>query len=176
MREDERHPLSKADLQRKLREETKFAARYSLIPLFFVTLLAVLFTVIVFNFTPAPPFFWGFLVLCVLPVWFAVAYLGWGTVKSFRLCRRAHEEGIVEIVTDRVVDLTEEMELRRGGRYAYYDNACILYLESYGRHVIDTTLWSILHEGDEVYVALVNYGTPRVYRIYSLKTHRLVGQ
>lgn len=176
MREDERQPLSKADLQRKLREEARFAARYSLLPLFFVTLLAVVFSVIVVNLIPAPPFFWGFLVLGVLPVWLAVAYLGWGTVKSFRLCRRAHEEGIVEIVTDRVVDLTEEMELRRGGRYAYYDNACILYLESYGRHVIDTTLWSILHEGDEVYVALVNYGTPRVYRIYSLKTHRLVGQ
>ena len=176
MREDERQPLSKADLQRKLREEARFAARYSLLPLIFVTLLAVVFSVIVVNLIPAPPFFWGFLVLGVLPVWLAVAYLGWGTVKSFRLCRRAHEEGIVEIVTDRVVDLTEEMELRRGGRYAYYDNACILYLESYGRHVIDTTLWSILHEGDEVYVALVNYGTPRVYRIYSLKTHRLVGQ
>ena len=175
MREDERQPLSKADLQRKLREEAKFAARYSLLPLIFVTLLAVVFSVIVVNLIPAPPFFWGFLVLGVLPVWLAVAYLGWGTVKSFRLCRRAHEEGIVEIVTDRVVDLTEEMELRRGGRYAYYDNACILYLESYGRHVIDTTLWSILHEGDEVYVALVNYGTPRVYRIYSLKTHRLIG-
>ena len=175
MREDERHPLSKADLQRKLREEARFAARYSLLPLIFVTLLAVVFSVIVVNLITAPPFFWGFLVLGVLPVWLAAAYLGWGTVKSFRLCRRAHEEGIVEIVTDRVVDLTEEMELRRGGRYAYYDNACILYLESYGRHVIDTTLWSILHEGDEVYVALVNYGTPRVYRIYSLKTHRLIG-
>ena len=175
MREDERQPLSKADLQRKLREEAKFAARYSLIPLIFVTLLAVVFTVIVSGLASAPPFFWGFLVLCVLPVWFAVAYLGWGTVKFFRLCRRSHEEGIVEIVTDRVVDLTEEMELHRSGRYAYYDNACILYLESYGRHVIDTTLWSILHEGDEVYVALVNYGTPRVYRIYSLKTHRWIG-
>ena len=176
MREDERQPLSKTDLQRKLKEEAIFSARLSLIPLSFVTLLAVVFTIIVSGLASAPPFFWGFLVLGVLPVWFAVAYLGRGTLKSFRLYRRACEEGIVEIITDKVVDLTEEQELHNNGRCAYYDNACILYLESYGRHVIDSTLWSILHEGDEVYVALVNYGTPRVYRIYSVKTHRLAGQ
>lgn len=176
MRQDERQPLSKADLQRKLKEEALFSARFSLIPLVFVTLLALLLSVIVANLITAPPFFWGFLVLGVLPVWGVVIYLWTCTVKALRLYRKSCQEGIVEIITDRVADLTEEQELHRGGRYAYYDNACILYLESYGRHVIDSTLWSILHEGDEVYVALVNYGTPRVYRIYSVKTHRPVGQ
>jgi hypothetical protein len=67
------------------------------------------------------------------------------------------------------------MELHRGGRYAYNDNACILYLESYGRNVINSTLWNILKEGDEVYVAIVLTDIPRVYRVYSTKTHRLVG-
>ena len=176
MREDERQPLSNAALQKKLREEAKVSAGFSLVPLMIVSLLALLFTVIDAHLVTAPPFFWGFLVLGVLPVWLAAAYLGRGTIKAFRLYRLACGEGMVEIVTDRVADLTEEQELRRGGRYAYYDNACILYLEGYGRHVIDSTLWSILHVGDEVYVALVNYGTPRVYRIYSVKTHRLVGR
>lgn len=174
MRENERQPLSKTALQQKLREEAKFSAGFSLIPLLFVSLLAVLFTVMDASLTAAPLFFWSFLVLGVLPLWFAVAYLGRGTVKAFRLYRRACEEGMVEIVTDKVVDLTEEQELHRGGQYAYYDNACILYLERYGRHVIDTTLWNILREGDEVYVAVIRRDSPQVYRIYSVKTHRLV--
>jgi hypothetical protein len=114
-------------------------------------------------------------VIGVLPVWAAVVYLGACTVKAFRLYRRACGEGIVEIVTDRVCDLTEESELRRGGRHSYYDNACVVYLESYGRHVINSTLWNILKEGDEVYVAIVHDHTPYVYRVYSTKTHRLVG-
>jgi cytoskeletal protein RodZ len=46
MREDERQPLSKAVLQKQIREEAKFSAGSSLIPLLFVTLLAILFTVI----------------------------------------------------------------------------------------------------------------------------------
>jgi hypothetical protein len=176
MREDERQLLSKAALQKQIREEAKFSAGSSLIPLSAVTLLAILLTVIVSHITEAPPFFWGFLVIGVLPVWAAVVYLGACTVKAFRLYRRACGEGIVEIVTDRVCALTEEMELHRGGRYAYNDNACILYLESYGRHVINSTLWNILKEGEEVYVAIVHDHTPYVYRIYSVKTHRLMGQ
>ena len=176
MREDERQPLSKSALQKNLREEAKFSAGSSLIPILVVTLVAVMFTVIVSHITEAPPFFWGFLVLGVIPVWAVDVYLGTCTVKLFRFYRRACGDGIVEIVTDRVCDLTEESELHRGGRYAYYDNACILYLESYGRHVINSTLWHILKEGDEVYVAIVHDHTPYVYRIYSAKTHRLVGQ
>lgn len=175
MREDERQPLSKAALQKQIREEAKFSAGSSLIPLLFVTLLAILFTVIVSHITEAPPFFWGFLVIGVLPVWAAVVYLGTCTVKAFRLYRRACGEGIVEIVTDRVCDLTEESELRRGARHSYYDNACVVYLEGHGRFVINTTLWNVLREGDEVYVAIVLTDIPRVYRVYSTKTHRLVG-
>lgn len=47
MREDERSPLCKTALQKQLRDEARFAALFSMIPLLFVTLLAVLFTVMV---------------------------------------------------------------------------------------------------------------------------------
>ena len=176
MREDERQPLSKAALQKQIREEAKFSAGSSLIPLSAVTLLAILLTVIVSHITEAPPFFWGFLVIGVLPVWAVVVYLGTCTVKAFRLYRRACGEDIVEIVTDRVCDLTEESELHRSGNAAYYDKAYVVYLAEHGRCVIGSTLWNILKEGEEVYVAIVHDHTPYVYRIYSVKTHRLMGQ
>ena len=174
MREDERRPLSKAVLQKQMRDEARYSAMFSVIPVLFVTLLALLFTVMVSKLYAAPPFFWGFLVIGVIPCWVAVAILVYRAVKSVRLYRQASQEDLLEIVTDKVVNLTEEMELHRGGRYAYYDNACIVYLEAYGRHVIGSTLWSILHEGDEVYVAVMNREKPGVYGIYSTKTHRLV--
>jgi hypothetical protein len=82
----------------------------------------------------------------------------------------------VEIVTDRVCDLTEESELHRSGNAAYYDKAYVVYLAERWRCVIGSTLWNILREGDEVYVAIVHDHTPYVYRIYSVKTHRLMGQ
>lgn len=174
MREDERQPLSKAVLQKQIREEAKLSAGSSLIPLLFVTLLAILFTVIVSHITEAPPFFWGFLVIGVLPVWAAVVYLGTCTVKAFRLYRRACGEGIVEIVTDRVCDLTEESELRRGARHSYYDKAYVVYLAEHGRCVIGSTLWNILREGDEVYVAVTLREKRGVQGVYSAKTHRMV--
>jgi hypothetical protein len=175
MREDERQPLSKAVLQKQIREEAKFSAGSSLIPLLFVTLLAILFTVIVSHITEAPPFFWGFLVMGVIPLWAAVAVLAHGTVKAFMLYRRRDRDDLVEIVTDRVCDLTEESELHRSCNAAYQDRAYVVYLAGRGRCVIDSTLWNILKEGDEVYVAIVHDHTPYVYRVYSAKTHRLVG-
>lgn len=174
MREDERQPLSKAALQKQIRKEAKFSAGFSVIPLLFAALPAILFTVIVSHITEAPPFFWGFLVMGVIPLWAAVAVLAHGTVKAFMLYRRRDRDDLVEIVTDRVCDLTEESELHRSCNAAYQDRAYVVYLAGRGRCVIDSTLWNILKEGDGVYVAVTLREKRGVHGVYSAKTHRIV--
>ena len=175
MRQDERTPLSRAKLQQQIVEGAKFTAITEFIPLLFVTLLAVGITAWAGSFfAAAPPFFRVVLVLCILPFWVGDAVLIYRAWKAFKRYRGNLDRDFVVIETDTVSELTEESELHRSGNMAYQDRAYVVYLETHGRVVIDRTLWNILKEGDEVYVAVNMRAKRKVYGVYSTLTHRIV--
>ena len=175
MKQDERAPLSLSKLKQKITDESKAAAVNALVPLLFVTLLAVGVTACVAHFLSAvPPLLRVVLVCFALPFWLGAAILGYRMGKAMKQYRKDTRQDSLRIVVDTVRDLTEEAELHHIGRMAYPDKAYVVYLENHGRCVIDSTLWNILKEGDEVYVAVAQRETSAVYRIYSTLTHRLI--
>ncbi len=175
MRNDERNPLSRAKLQQQIVAEKKYEAISSIIPMLFVTLLAVGITAWASIFLPAAsPFLRVVLMLCTLPFWVGAAILLYRAWKAIRRYRERGRQDFLEIETDTVSDLTEESELHHSGRMAYQDRAYVVYLEKHGRCVIGSTLWNILKVGDEVYVAVIRSPQPTVYRVYSVLTHTLM--
>ena len=174
MRPNERTPLSAVKLKKQILEESKYKAINSLVPLAFVTLLAIIFTAIICKFCAvALPLFLGLLAIGALPFWIGASVLAYRTWKAVRSYRSLLRRDFLRIETDTVHELTEESELHHVGRAAYQDKACVVYLEKNGRVVIGTSLWSILQEGDRVYVVLIHRQKSEVYRVYSSKTHRI---
>ncbi len=171
MRPEERTPLSGSKLQKQLAEGAKFAVVSALIPPIFVTLMAAGFTAIIGQFyTDAPPLFRFFLVICALPLWIGVAILSrrlLAAIKNYRACL---PKDAVRIETDTVSVLTEEFPSANSHSKS---KMYVVYLANRGRCVIDSALWCILHEGDEVYVAVVHDTNPRVYGVYSMLTHKI---
>ena len=171
MRPEERTPLSGAKLQKRIAEGAKAAVVIDLIPSVFVTLMAVGFTAIISRFySDAPPVFRVVLVICAMPLWIGVAILLrrlWIAIKNYRSCLT---EDAVRIETDTVKVLTEEFPSANSHSKS---KMYVVYLTGRGRCVIDSSLWCILHEGDEVYVAVVDGPQPRVYGVYSTLTHRI---
>ena len=175
MRMDELTPLSRARLQQRILKEEKFAVISAAVPILFVTLLAVGFTAAVIHFCAfSPLLLWGFLVLAALPFWVGDAVLIYRAWKAFRRYRGDLGRDFLVLETDTVTELTEESELHRSGNAAYYDKAYVVYLAEHGRCVIGSTLWNILREGDEVYVAVTLREKRGVHGVYSAKTHRIV--
>ena len=171
MRPEERTPLSGAKLQKRIAERAKAAVVNDLIPLVFVALTAAGFTAIISRFySDAPPVFRVVLVICAIPLWIGVAILLrrlWVAVKKYRACL---PKDAVRIETDTVRHLTEEFPSANSHSQS---KMYVVYLMNRGRCVIDSSLWCILHEGDEVYVAVVDGPQPRVYGVYSVLTHRI---
>jgi hypothetical protein len=175
MRMDERMPLSRAKLQEQILRDEKYAVVSAVVPILFVTLLAVGFTTATVTFCAVSPLLlWVFLIIGALPFWFGDAILLYRAWKAFRRYREDIGRDFVTIGTDTVSELTEESELHRSGNTAYQDKAYVVYLAGHGRCVIGSTLWHILKEGDDVYVAVLNRPRPVVYRVYSKETHRLI--
>lgn len=174
MRDNERTPLSREKLQQQIVEEGKYAFISSLIPLTFVTLLAIGITIAVCHlYSAALVFFWIFLVIGALPFWVGDAILIYRTWKAVKRYRGDLGRDFVVIETDTVTELTEETELHHSGRMAYQDRAYVVYLEKHGRVVIGSTLWNILKESDQVYVAVTQRLKTEVYRVYSTRTHKI---
>ena len=174
MRMDELTPLSRAKLQAQILRDEKYAVISAAVPIAFVTLLAVGFTAVTIKFCAfSPLLLWGFLVFAALPFWIGDAVLIYRAGKTFKRYRRDLGRDFLVIETDTVTELTEESELHRTGNAAYYDKAYVVYLAGHGRCVIGSTLWHILKEGDDVYVAVLDRPRPVVYRVYSKETHRL---
>jgi hypothetical protein len=175
MRTDELTPLSRARLQQRILEEEKYAVISSVFPILFVTLLAVGFTAATIRFCAfSPLLLWGFLVFAALPFWVGDAVLIFRAWKAIRRYRGDLGRDFLVLETDTVTELTEESELHRSGNAAYYDKAYVVYLAEHGRCVIGSTLWNILREGDEVYVAVTLREKRGVYGVYAAKTHRIV--
>lgn len=174
MQLDERTLLSRAKLQAQILKDEKYAVISAVVPITFVTLLAVGFTAAVIHFCAfSPLLLWSFLLIGAVPFWVGDTVLLYRAGKAFKRYRRDLGRDFVTIETDTVSELTEESELHTNGRAAYPDKAYVVYLAGRGRCVIDSTLWSILREGDEVYVAVIICPAPRVWRVYSAKTHRI---
>ena len=171
MRPEERTPLSGAKLQKRIAEGAKAAVVNDLIPSVFVTLMAAGFTAIISRFySDAPPVLRVILVICALPLWIGVAILLrrlWVAIKNYRACL---PKDAVRIETDTVRVLTEEFPSSNSHSQS---KMYVVYLTGRGRCVINSALWCILHEGDEVYVAVVDSPQPRVYGVYSALTHRI---
>lgn len=175
MQMDELTPLSRAKLQQRILEEEKYAVISSVVPILFVTLLAAGFTAAIVKFCAfSPLLLCGFLVIAALPFWVGDAILIYRALKALKRYRADLGRDFLAIEKDTVTELTEESELHRSGNAAYYDKAYVVYLAGHGRCVIGSTLWNILREGDEVYVAVVHREKPGVYRVYSPLTHRIV--
>jgi hypothetical protein len=171
---DERTPLSRAKLQAQILRDEKYAVISAIVPILFVTLLAVGFTAAVIHFCAFSPLLLGILLLIgAVPFWVGDAVLLYRAGKALKRYRRDLGRDFLTIETDTVEELAEESELHRTGNAAYQDKAYVVYLAGRGRCVIGSTLWSILKEGDEVYVAVISCPTPRVWRVYSAKTHRI---
>ena len=171
MRPEERTPLSEAKLQKRIAEGAKAAVVNDLIPSVFVTLMAAGFTAIISRFySDAPPVFRVVLVICAMPLWIGVAILSrrlWIAIKNYRATLSVDA---IRIETDTVRVLTEEFPSANSHSKS---KMYVVYLTDRGRCVIDSALWCILHEGDEVYVAVVDGPQPRVYGVYSTRTHRI---
>ena len=171
MRPEERTPLSGAKLQKRIAEGAKAAVVNDLIPSVFVTLMAAGFTAIISRFySDAPPVLRVILVICALPLWIGVAILLRRlrvAIKNYRACL---PKDAVRIETDTVKVLTEEFPSANSHSQS---KMYVVYLTNRGRCAIDSALWCILHEGDEVYVAVVDGPQPRVYGVYSTLTHRI---
>jgi hypothetical protein len=175
VRQDERTPLSAAKLRQRLLEEHRYNAINSFVPLSFVTLLAIVFTAIICKFCAVSLLlFWGLLAIGALPFWIGASILAYRAWKAIRSYRGLLHRDFLRIDTDTVSELAEESELHYSGRAAYQDKAYVVYLEKHGRYVIGSTLWNILKEGDEVYVAVTIGVKTEVYRVYSARTHRIV--
>ena len=175
MRIDELTPLSRAKLQAQILRDEKYAVISAAVPIAFVTLLAVGFTAATIKFCAfSPLLLWGFLVFAALPFWIGDAVLIYRAWKAFRRYRGDLGRDFLVLETDTVTELTEESELHRSGNAAYYDKAYVVYLAEHGRCVIGSTLWNILREGDEVYVAVTLREKRGVHGVYSAKTHRIV--
>lgn len=175
MRDGERTPLSREKLQQQILKGEKYAFISSIIPVLFVTLLAVGFTAGIVTFCAfSPLLLWGFLLIAALPFWIGDAILIYRAWKAVKRYRKDLGRDFVGIETDTVRELTEESELHQSGRMAYRDKAYVVYLEKHGRCVIGSTLWNILQVGDEVYVAVTMRDGTGVYGVYSARTHRIV--
>lgn len=174
MMPDERTPLSSAKLRAQILRDEKYAVISAIVPILFVTLLAAGFTAAVIHFCSVSPLLLGvFLTIGTVPFWVGDAVLLYRAAKTFKRYRGDLGRDLVTIEVDTVSELTEESELHRTGNAAYQDRAYVVYLAGRGRCVIDSTLWNILKEGDEVYVAVVTRTAPRVWRVYAAKTHRI---
>lgn len=175
MRDDERTPLSRAKLQKEMLDGEKYAFISSIIPVLFVTLLAVGFTAATIKICATHPLLlWVFLIIAALPFWIGDAVLIYRAWKAIKRYREDLGRDLVVIETDTVRELTEESELHQSVRMAYQDKAYVVYLEKHGRCVIGSTLWNILKVGDEVYVAVTLRAKAGVYGVYSARTHRIV--
>ena len=175
MRDDERTPLSRAKLQKEMLDGEKYAFISSIIPVLFVTLLAVGFTAATVKICATHPLLlWVFLIIAALPFWIGDAVLIYRAWKAIKRYREDLGRDLVVIETDTVRELTEESELHQSVRMAYQDKAYVVYLEKHGRCVIGSTLWNILKVGDEVYVAVTMRAGTGVYGVYSSRTHRIV--
>ena len=175
MRDDERTPLSRAKLQQQIVDGEKYAFISSIIPVLFVTLLALGFTAATVKICATHPLLlWVFLIIAALPFWIGDAVLIYRAWKAIKRYREDLGRDLVVIETDTVRELTEETELHHSGRIAYPDRAYVVYLEKHGRCVIGSTLWNILKVGDEVYVAVTLRTKAGVYGVYSARTHRIV--
>ncbi len=175
MRDDERTPLSRAKLQQQIVEGEKYAFISSIVPMLFVTLLAVGFTAATIKICAGSPLLlWVFLIIAAFPFWIGDAVLIYRAWKAVKRYREDLNRDFVVIETDTVRELTEESELHQSVRMAYQDKAYVIYLEKHGRCVIDSTLWNILKVGDEVYVAVTRRAKAGVYGVYSARTHRIV--
>ena len=175
MRQDERTPLSRAKLQQQIVEGEKYAFISSIVPVLFVTLLAVGFTAATINICAGSPLLlWVFLMIAALPFWIGDAVLIYRAWKAVKRYREDLGRDFLVIETDTVRELIEESELHQSVRMAYQDKAYVVYLEKYGRCVIGSTLWNILKVGDEVYVAVTMRARAGVCGVYSARTHRIV--
>ena len=171
MRPDERIPLSGSKLQKQIAAGAKAAVVNACIPPIFVALLATGLTAIIAQFFhAAPPLLRVFLAICATPLWIGAAILLRRLLSAVKYYRATHAEDAIRIETDTVSDLTEEFpSVNSHSQSKLY----VVYLTNRGRCVIDSALWCILHEGDEVYVAVADGITPRVFGVYSTLTHRI---
>jgi hypothetical protein len=108
--------------------------------------------------------------LAVLLVWCAVlAFLYAVTLRPLTL-RRQIAKGLLALEEDEVNGAVEETKRTARGNYR---QVFVLYLHKYGRVEISQSLWSMLVEGDRVYVAVLHTKKPRVLEVYSTLTHKL---
>ena len=109
---------------------------------------------------------------------FAVSLLVWGIVLAFlynvtlrplTLCRQL-AQGLLALEEDEVNTAVEETKRTSRG---HHRQVFVLYLHKYGRVEINHSLWSMLVDGETVYVAVLHAKKPQVMGVYSTLTHRL---
>lgn len=106
MRADERTPLSRAKLQAQILKDEKYAVISAVVPIAFVTLLAVGFTAAVIHFCAFSPLLLGILLLIgAVPFWVGDAVLLYRAGKAFKRYRRDLGRDFLTIETDTVTGL-----------------------------------------------------------------------
>lgn len=111
-------------------------------------------------------------------VGFAVILLVWGMVLAFLYAvtirpltlHRQLAQGLLALEEDEVNAAVEETKRTSRG---HHRQVFALYLHKYGRVEVSHSLWSMLVEGDTVYVAVLRTKKPQVTGVYSTLTHRL---
>jgi hypothetical protein len=167
LKRDERTLLSKESVEAKLLRDHKIAALGTIPMLLMLIGMAILLTAIS-SITGGSDRYWGY--LAVLLVWCAVlAFLYAVTLRPLTL-RRQIAKGLLALEEDEVNGAVEETKRTARGNYR---QVFVLYLHKYGRVEISQSLWSMLVDGDRVYVAVLHTKKPRVMEVYSTLTHKL---
>lgn len=109
---------------------------------------------------------------------FAVSLLVWGMVLAFLYgvtirpltLSRQLAQGLLALEEDEVNAAVEETKRTSRG---HHRQVFLLYLHKYGRVEVNRALWSMLVEGETVYVAVLHTKKPQVMGVYSTLTHQL---
>ncbi len=167
LKRDERTLLSKESVEAKLLRDHKIAALGTIPTLLVMIGMAVFLTALSFA-TDDAYRFGGFSV--TLLVWCGVlAFLCTVTIRPLTL-RRQLAQGLLALEEDEINCAVEETKRTSRG---HHRQVFVLYLHKYGRVEINHSLWSMLVDGDTVYVAVLHTKKPRVLDVYSTLTHKL---
>ena len=168
LKKDERTLLSKEAVQAELLRANKIMALGTIPMLLMLIGMAVFLTALSFATSDANRIF-GFSVSVF--VWGAVlAFLCAVTIRPLTL-RRQLAQGLLALEEDEVNCAVEETKQVGRGRSR---QVFVLYLHKYGRVEVNHSLWSMLVEGDSVYVAVLHTKKPSVMEVYSTLTHKLI--
>ena len=167
LKKDERTLLSKEAVQAELLRSHKFAS-LGTIPLLLLLIGMASSSTAVSVITDDEYRFGGFAVS--LLVWgMVLVFLYAVTLRPLTLCRQL-AQGLLALEEDEVNAAAEETKRTSRG---HHRQVFVLYLHKYGRVEINRSLWSMLVEGETVYVAVLHTKKPQVMGVYSTLTHRL---